>query len=880
MRRHALLILALVVSVRGFVHETPGAPCTNTRFPEDADENNTYDYIFVGAGHAATVTAAKLAEDSGCALKILVVEAGRSYTEPNFECTGEIDCYNRGTENYYHLFPQSAGFHAQQTRGEWAFVSRPQVHSASVSYSDGRDPADYCPLNQPYLIPAGCYCTSDKQIAFGNLCQVSAECLIQNGWNQTLCGELVCPSNKVCAQNATNLYWRSRSKGGSGSHHFMVSYHMSPYVAQEWVTATGQTRFSHANWMRATEAIERDWGKWSYTSNPFTPVSSHANDTYKALLQQAGIAHGLNDMSTGANRITNADEFWTPETLEKYFGGMVADQFIARQLDYTTGLRAWPSVFLDRAMATCGGQLTAQCNAFVHKILFDDTGSTLSRRAIGVEYFVDENAYSLDFHYNQTRSAELRNTSSVRAFARKGIILGAGVFESPQILKHAGIGPQAELEAFGIPVRKHLPAVGENLKDDNEVSIHYWIVAGGDPAAANNIIDPGFASKNYFVPDIIKRLWAHNSAAFDNFTGVPNPLLSVYYNTMCHAGAVAFGGRACPTIPNSAMPIYDDPGYLSTYNHDGKSPYLDGLIGSATQLTFYRNEEERATRGNPTCLAICGAGATFKGWYDLSYGYGGALGSPMVCDVLATGMQSRGSVRLRSGDPTDNPIVDTNALATRDDLVHTAECVNEMRKIMDRFNAISAANSSLYAGMQAYEMLDIPNFAVHPSVSKTEVTPELEEYVKRAIWHHHPTTSNKMGNPNDENSVVDHAGRVWGTSNLYVIDTSVFPIPPDLFPSTNAQAFGYLQAEHLLAITPADSAVCDTSAFVGPSRDTQFDASDPASGWRGATIGLAVVSGVLGLTVIVIAALWLTGTGRGGYYPIRGEVRMVYNKHL
>jgi choline dehydrogenase-like flavoprotein len=817
------LLVFFVSLVFGFTHEAPGEPCTNTRFPEDANEANTYDYIFVGSGHATTVTAAKLAEDSNCALKILIVEAGRSYTDETPDCTGDIDCYNRGTENYYHLFPQSAGFHAQQTRGEWAFVSRPQVHSNSISYSDGRDPAAYCPLNQPYLLPGGCYCTSDKQIAFGNLCQVSVECLTQNAGNQTLCGEVLCPSNKVCAQNNTNLYWRSRSKGGSGSHHFMVSYHMSPFVAQEWVNATGQSRFSHANWMRAIEAIDRDWGKWTYTSTPFTPVSSYQNDTLKALLQQAGIAHGLNDFSTGANRITNSDQFWTPETLEKYFGGMVADQFIARQMDHTTGRRSWPSTLLDRAMATCGPQLVAECNAFVHKILFDDTGATLSRRAIGVEYTVNENAYSLDFHYNQTYSAELRSTSSVRAFARKGVILGAGVFESPQLLKHAGIGPQSELDAFDIPMRKHLPAVGENLKDDNEITLHYWIVAGGDPAAANNIIDPAWGTRPYFVPDIIKRLWAHNSAAFDPMTGVPNPLLSVYLNTMCHAGAVSFGGRACPTIPNSAMPIYDDPGYLSSYNHDGKSPYLDALIGSSTQLTFYRNEEERSTRRNPTCLAICVAGGTLKGWYDLSYGYGGALGSPFACDVLTTGLKSTGSVRLRSADPTDHPIVDTNAFSVHEDVIHTGECVNEMRKLMDRFNTISASNTSLYAGMHAYELLDIPTFSVHPSVSKTEHTPELEDFLKKALWHHHPTTSNKMGNQNDANSVVDHTGRVWGTSNLYVMDTSVFPIPPDLFPSTNAQAFGYLQAEHLLSITPPDSRTCDPNSFRGARNADQLD---------------------------------------------------------
>lgn len=848
--RWLLIVCALVCAVSAFTHEAPGEPCTQTRFPEDATADNTYDYIFVGSGHAATVTAAKLAEDSQCALKILIVEAGRSYTDSTPDCTGTIDCYNRGTENYYHLFPQGAGYQAQQTRGEWAFVSRPQVHSSAITWSDGR--VTDCPLDNPFLLPSGCACISDKQDAFGNLCQVSTECLAQNAGNATLCGELICREQPVCGVNATNLYWRSRSKGGSGSHHFMVSYHIPPYVASEWVNITGESRFAHSEWVRALSAIDRDWGKWSYTSNHLTPVSSYANDTLKLLMQHAGVAHGLNDLSIGANRITNADEFWTDETLDKYFGGMVSDQFIGRQVNFQTGRRAWPSVLLDRAMGTCSENLTTACNAFVHKILFDDEGSTLSRRAIGVEYVVDENAFVLDLHYNKTRIAELIASSSVRVFAKKGVILGAGVFESPQILKLAGIGHQEELGAFGIPVRKHLPAVGENLKDDNEHTLHYYITAMGDPAAANNIIDPEWGERPYYVPDIIKRLWGHQTAAFDNVTGVPDFGQITAYNTMCHAGAVSFGGRACPTIPNSAVPIYDDPAYLAAYSQNGNSHYTDALVASAIQVTFFRNEAERVTRGNPTCLALCIPGVTIKGWYEIAYGYGGAYGSIMGCDILSTGMRSHGSVRLRSADPTDSPIVDTNAFSDADDVLHSGECVNEFRKIMDRFNEISATNTTLYANMQATEMLDIPYYNVAPSVSKTEMTPELDDFLRKALWHHHPTTSNKMGNINDPDSVTDHAGRVWGTSNLYVMDTSVFPVPPDLFPSTNAQAFGFLQAENLLRITPPDSRVCDVNSYRGVSGVDRLDTSPnpllaaTITGWVFAGVFL-LAGGVLGL---------------------------------
>ncbi|MFV3329980.1 GMC family oxidoreductase [Pseudomonas sp. NY15437] len=58
---------------------------------------------------------------------------------------------------------------------------------------------------------------------------------------------------------------------------------------------------------------------------------------------------------------------------------------------------------------------------------------------------------------------ELRNGE--RLLARREVILSAGALGSPQILLASGIGPAAELEAAGIPVRHDLPGVGKNLQD-------------------------------------------------------------------------------------------------------------------------------------------------------------------------------------------------------------------------------------------------------------------------------------------------------------------------------------------------------------------------------------------------------------------------------
>jgi choline dehydrogenase len=55
--------------------------------------------------------------------------------------------------------------------------------------------------------------------------------------------------------------------------------------------------------------------------------------------------------------------------------------------------------------------------------------------------------------------------------AAREVIISAGTFNSPQILKLSGIGPAAELSKFGIKQVVNLPGVGMNLQDRYEVGV-------------------------------------------------------------------------------------------------------------------------------------------------------------------------------------------------------------------------------------------------------------------------------------------------------------------------------------------------------------------------------------------------------------------------
>jgi choline dehydrogenase len=86
------------------------------------------------------------------------------------------------------------------------------------------------------------------------------------------------------------------------------------------------------------------------------------------------------------------------------------------------------------------GNVDLRTNAQVTRIRFE------GRRATGVDY-VDASGGKHTLH------------------ARSGVIVSAGVINSPKLLQLSGVGPGSLLQQYGIPVVHNLPSVGENLRD-------------------------------------------------------------------------------------------------------------------------------------------------------------------------------------------------------------------------------------------------------------------------------------------------------------------------------------------------------------------------------------------------------------------------------
>lgn len=98
------------------------------------------------------------------------------------------------------------------------------------------------------------------------------------------------------------------------------------------------------------------------------------------------------------------------------------------------------------------------------KVRFDTNGST--PRAIGVDYLEGSSLYRAD-----PRAGSATETGSGSVDAQREVILAAGAFNTPQLLKLSGVGPRTELESFNLSVVVDLPGVGTNMQDRYEATI-------------------------------------------------------------------------------------------------------------------------------------------------------------------------------------------------------------------------------------------------------------------------------------------------------------------------------------------------------------------------------------------------------------------------
>jgi len=127
------------------------------------------------------------------------------------------------------------------------------------------------------------------------------------------------------------------------------------------------------------------------------------------------------------------------------------------------GKRNGPREFLLRTAEQFPDRLKIELHALASRVLFD------GRKAVAVEFLEGEHLYEADPRCRARLTASDFRKQTVSA--SREIILCAGAFNSPQLLKLSGIGPKAELQGLDIDVVVDLPGVGCNLQDRYEIGV-------------------------------------------------------------------------------------------------------------------------------------------------------------------------------------------------------------------------------------------------------------------------------------------------------------------------------------------------------------------------------------------------------------------------
>jgi choline dehydrogenase len=294
---------------------------------------------------------------------------------------------------------------------------------------------------------------------------------------------------KYIAADGGILYPRASTIGGCGIHNVLVLMYPSDSDWQNIADITGDESWLPANMRAIFQGME----SCRYAAPPTlgqTDTALHGFDGWQPT-EMANPQLYLSDpqltkmIQTAANQFGPANAFagYQNNTLDPNAESIVSAN--------TPGLFTLPMQRLngarwgvrDHILETAAEypNLTIMTNCLVTRVLMD--GVT----AVGVEYMQGEYLYRAS--PNAVPNAPAPKLSQL--MVNREVIISAGTFNSPQILKLSGIGPAAELQNLGIRVAVDLPGVGANMMDRYEESVVTQLTT---PFTNFNACKPGTAT--------------------------------------------------------------------------------------------------------------------------------------------------------------------------------------------------------------------------------------------------------------------------------------------------------------------------------------------------------------------------------------------------
>ena len=250
--------------------------------------------------------------------------------------------------------------------------------------------------------------------------------------------------------------------------------------------------------------------------------------------------------------------------------------------------------------------------------------------------------------------------------------------------------------------------------------------------------------------------------------------------------------------------------YEVALTHRMRRPWgiLDGATFAHGDALWQRWNASRSGMyaSNGAALALIGRSAPERAEPDLFFmallarfegyspGFSKLIGGPgefLTWAILKAHTENRaGTVRLRSADPLDTPLVNFHYFEEGSD-----SAAKDLAAVVAGIRFVRRLTAPLIASGLITEEL-APGAAVASDA-------QLADYVRDTAWGHHASGSCAIGAEGDDAAVLDSAFRVRGTPGLRVVDASVFPRIPGFFIAS---------AVYIAAEKAADAIVHDARA--------------------------------------------------------------------
>ena len=314
--------------------------------------------------------------------------------------------------------------------------------------------------------------------------------------------------------------------------------------------------------------------------------------------------------------------------------------------------------------------------------------------------------------------------------ANKEVIISTGAFESPKILELSGIGSTKILKKYGIDVIYENEYVGENLQDHALIPLAFE------------------AEDGVFTFDLFKNETFFNEALTEYITHHTGPLS----DGICSSALLSYA-QILPADNKNKLPKGIDT--ILTPAQAAANPGLahQHQLTRRKTLDPHESSVQHVLIENGMTPALSADAAK-----ELSNTLNGSFST---LSAILEHPFSRGSVHITSSDPAVYPIVNPNYLGEAVDLEIFADALLQLQTVARTEPMASLFKRKGTVYMPGFHELNETNVRAH--VKNTLVS----EY--------HPCSTCSML-PRHKGGVVDERLKVYGTSNLRVVDASIFPL--------------------------------------------------------------------------------------------------------